>query len=167
MSIIVILFWFIHVCWWHDQWKREWRNRKKTAAGRVTILATYTRSWSDVILRIWKPRLRLQRSLAFPALKLPDWSMRRSNRNTWGLSSLSSKRWMKKSLIIYGKNFIWKMQLFFQLLNPGRRKKNSITNWVKSPLNILCNLFMKIWKWGSPGDVYYQARSVSWASCLL
>lgn len=42
------------------------------------------------------------------------------------------------------KNFIWKMQLFFQLLNPGRRKKNSITNWVKSPLNILCNLFMKI-----------------------
>lgn len=42
------------------------------------------------------------------------------------------------------KNFIWKMQLFFQLLNPGRRKKNSITNWVKSPLNILCNLFMKV-----------------------
>lgn len=42
------------------------------------------------------------------------------------------------------KNFIWKMQLFFQLLNPRRRKKNSITNWVKSPLNILCNLFMKI-----------------------
>lgn len=42
------------------------------------------------------------------------------------------------------KNFIWKMQLFFQLQNPGRRKKNSITNWVKSPLNILCNLFMKV-----------------------
>ena len=50
----------------------------------------------------------------------------------------------QKSPIIYGKNFIWKMQLFFQLLNHGRRKKNSITNWVKSPLNILCNLFMKV-----------------------
>lgn len=42
------------------------------------------------------------------------------------------------------KKFHLEDAIVLSVAESGRRKKNSITNWVKSPLNILCNLFMKI-----------------------
>ncbi len=146
-------------------WSMEKRmtNRKKTAAGRVTILATYTRSCQTL----------------FCGYENQDWDCRGAWRSRFKVarlideaieqeyvrfSSLSSKRWMKKSLIIYGKNLSGRCNCSFScwILDDARRTHHKLG---EVTAEYLMQSLHEDMKWGSPGDVYYQARSVSWASC--